>query len=113
LAPGIAVVRDRAEALTRLEELPPTLVPPPPVLRLFKALAISAANAYLMGITSETKFDSTTTSMRSIISSMRFTFSVKSRRMRMLLLSMASTEFGILAKGCRAGMTSLACTYFS
>ena len=57
------------------------------------AVAMSAASAYLIGITSEMKLDSTTTSIRSIISNMRFTFSVKSRRIRILLLSMARTEF--------------------
>ena len=55
---------------------PPTEAPPPPELRLFNALAISVAFAYLIGITSDTNSEGTATSMSLISSSIRLTFSV-------------------------------------
>ena len=54
---------------------PPTVAPPPPELRLFNAPAISDAFAYLIGMTSETNSEGTATSISSISSSIRLTFS--------------------------------------
>ena len=55
---------------------PPTDVPPPPELKLFSALAMSEAFAYLIGMTSETNSEGIATSICLISSSIRLTFSV-------------------------------------
>ena len=62
--------------LVRVPVLAPMDVPPPPELKLFKALAISEAFAYLIGMTSETYSEGTATSISLISSNMRLTFSV-------------------------------------
>ena len=65
------------DRLLRELVLPPTVMPPPPpVLRLFNALAISEAFAYLIGMTSETYSEGMATLTLATSSSMRLTFSV-------------------------------------
>ena len=55
---------------------PPTLAPPPPLLlKLFNALAMSDAFAYLIGMTSYTNSEGIATSILATISSIRLTFS--------------------------------------
>ena len=56
-------------------ELPMLTVVPPLPPRLFNALAMSSASAYLMGMTSEINSELPPMSTRSIISSIRLTFS--------------------------------------
>ena len=90
-----------------------TVLPPPLPPRLFNALAMSSASAYLIGMTSEMYSAGTVTSTCSIISSIRFTFSALSRRTRMPLLSIATTAFGSLANGVISGIISLGLTYFN
>src|SRR5712671_221426 len=85
---------------------PPTVAPPPPELRLLIALAISEALAYLIGMTSDTYSEGTEISISLSISSMRLTFSERSRITRIWLLSMANGGSGVLANGCRTGITS-------
>ena len=92
--------------------VPMLTVPPPlPPPRLFNALAMSAASAYLIGMTSEMISDSPPpVSTWSINSSIRFTFSAWSRRMSMPLSSSGVIEPASFANGVRICCIELALT---
>ena len=103
--PPVVVEPDEAPMLT--------VLPPPAPPRLFKALAMSSASAYLIGMTSEIYSAGTDTSMRSIICNIRFTFSALSRSTRMPLLSIGRMEFASFANGWMIGTISLGLTFFN
>ena len=59
-----------------------------------------------MGMTSDVNSEGTETSISLISSSMRFTFSVKSRSTMIWELSIGRIGFGAFANGCSAGSSS-------
>ena len=100
--------------MVEVGELPMwTVLPLPVPPRLFKALAMSSASAYLIGMTSEMYSAGTETSMRAIICNIRFTFSALSRSTRMPLLSIGRMAFASFANGVRIGTISLGLTFFN